>query len=37
MHKLVDPHEAGENEARATLERALPRLSEAAGQRVTGV
>jgi len=36
MHKVVDPLEAGEGEARAVLDDALPRLSEAAGQEVTG-
>ncbi len=36
MHKVVDPIEAGEREARAVLEEALPRLSEAAGQEVSG-
>jgi hypothetical protein len=36
MHRVVDPLEAGETEARETLARALPRLSEAAGHGVTG-
>ena len=36
MHKVVDPLEAGESEARATLADALPILSDAAGQEVTG-
>jgi hypothetical protein len=36
MHKVVDPNEAGETEASAVLDDALPRLSEAAGQQVTG-
>jgi hypothetical protein len=36
MHKVVDPIEAGENEANAVLDDALPKLSEAAGQEVTG-
>ncbi|HTU98491.1 MAG TPA: hypothetical protein VMF14_21755 [Solirubrobacteraceae bacterium] len=36
MHKMVDPHEAGDEEANAVLDAALPKLSEAAGQPVTG-
>jgi hypothetical protein len=36
MHKVVDPIEAGEREARAVLQDALPRLSQAAGGEVTG-
>jgi hypothetical protein len=36
MHKVVDPLEGGEGEARETLGLALPRLSEAAGHAVTG-
>ena len=36
MHKVVDPLEAGEDEARRVLADALPKLSEAAGQEVTG-
>jgi hypothetical protein len=36
MHKVVDPIEAGEREAREVLAQALPRLSEAAGSEVTG-
>lgn len=36
IHKVVDPIEAGEAEARRVLEDALPKLSEAAGQEVTG-
>jgi hypothetical protein len=36
MHKVVDPIEAGEEEARAVLREALPKLSEAAGSQVTG-
>ena len=36
MHKLVDPQEAGEDDAQEALDHALPRLSEAAGDRVTG-
>ena len=36
MHKVVDPNEAGEDEANTVLDTALPKLSEAAGQPVTG-
>jgi hypothetical protein len=36
MHKVVDPIEAGEDEAQAVLNSALPQLSEAAGQPVEG-
>jgi hypothetical protein len=36
MHKVVDPLEAGESEARGVLAQALPRLSTAAGAEVTG-
>ena len=36
MHKVVDPQDVGEGEARDVLGEALPRLSEAAGQQVTG-
>lgn len=36
MHRVVDPAEAGENEAHAVLDEALPLLSEAAGQPVSG-
>ena len=36
MHKVVDPQDAGEGEARDVLGQALPKLSEAAGQQVTG-
>jgi hypothetical protein len=36
MHKLVDPQDAGEDEAREVLDQALPKLSEAAGSEVTG-
>lgn len=36
MHKVVDPQEAGEAEANRVLAEALPKLSEAAGQEVTG-
>jgi hypothetical protein len=36
MHKVVDPLEAGEAEAREVLAQSLPKLSEAAGAEVTG-
>jgi hypothetical protein len=36
MHRVVDPLEAGESEAREVLGQALPVLSEAAGHEVTG-
>ena len=36
MHKVVDPQDAGADEAKLVLEAALPKLSEAAGQQVTG-
>lgn len=36
IHKLVDPEDAGVDEAQHVLEVALPKLSEAAGQEVTG-
>jgi hypothetical protein len=36
IHKVVDPQDAGVEEARRALARALPKLSEAAGQEVTG-
>lgn len=36
LHRVVDPHEAGEREAQRVLEHALPKLSEAAGSDVTG-
>ncbi len=36
MHKVVDPLEAGLDEAQAVLDAALPRLSTAAGQPVSG-
>jgi hypothetical protein len=36
IHKLVDPEEYGEGEARRVLQDALPKLSEAAGQEVSG-
>ncbi len=37
LHKVVDPEDQGAAEARAVLERALPRLSEAAGAPVEGI
>jgi hypothetical protein len=36
MHKMVDPHEAGEDEAQRVMREALPKLSAAAGHEVTG-
>ena len=36
MHKLVDPQDAGDDEAKGVLDAALPKLSEAAGSEVTG-
>jgi hypothetical protein len=36
MHKVVDPEDAGEDQARRVLRDALPKLSGAAGQEVTG-
>jgi hypothetical protein len=36
MHKVVDPQDAGVDEAQGVLEAALPKLSEAAGGEVTG-
>jgi hypothetical protein len=36
MHKVVDPQDAGVDEARRVLDLALPKLSQAAGQEVTG-
>jgi hypothetical protein len=36
MHKVVDPLEAGEDEAQRVLKQALPKLSAAAGSEVTG-
>jgi len=36
MHKYVDPQDAERDEAQRVLDQALPRLSEAAGSRVTG-
>jgi hypothetical protein len=36
MHKVVDPQDAGVDEAQQVLDAALPKLSEAAGGEVTG-
>jgi hypothetical protein len=36
MHRVVDPQDAGEDEAQRVLDKALPRLTEAAGSKVTG-
>jgi hypothetical protein len=36
MHKVVDPQDAGADEAHRVLNAALPKLSEAAGREVTG-
>ncbi len=36
MHKVVDPQDAGEQEANQALAGALPELTEAAGAEVTG-
>jgi hypothetical protein len=36
MHKVVDPQDTGEGEARNVLDDALPQLSKAAGSDVTG-
>jgi hypothetical protein len=36
MHKVVDPQDTGVSEAQTVLDVALPKLSEAAGQAVTG-
>jgi hypothetical protein len=36
LDRLADPEEHGEAEARRVLDDALPRLSEAAGEEVTG-
>jgi hypothetical protein len=37
LHRLVDPEDVGEGEAKDTLELALPLLSEAAGSEVKGL
>lgn len=36
MHKVVDPQDTSDSEAQAVLVDALPRLTAAAGQQVTG-
>jgi hypothetical protein len=36
IHKLVDPQDASNDEVSAVLEEALPKLSNAAGAKVTG-
>jgi hypothetical protein len=36
IHKVVDPEDAGVDEAQRVLDSALPKLSEAAGHDVTG-
>jgi hypothetical protein len=36
MHKVVDPQDAGRDDAKHVLDDALPKLSEAAGTLVTG-
>jgi hypothetical protein len=36
MHRVVDPQDAGANEAQQVLDDALPKLSEASGGRVEG-
>jgi hypothetical protein len=36
MHKVVDPQDAGADEAQSVLDAALPKLSEAAGREVSG-
>jgi hypothetical protein len=36
MHKVVDPQDTDADEAQHVLDEALPVLSEAAGQQVTG-
>lgn len=36
MHKLVDPQDTGEDEAKRVLDQALPKLTQAAGSEVTG-
>ena len=37
LHKVVDPEDQSVEEARAVLDQALPRLSEAAGSQVDGM
>jgi hypothetical protein len=36
MHKVVDPQDAGNDDAQGVLDRALPKLTEASGQEATG-
>jgi hypothetical protein len=36
MHKFVDPQDADTDEAQLVLDRALPKLTDAAGNQVTG-
>ena len=36
LERVLNPHETGEEEARTVMAEALPKLSEAAGQKVTG-
>ncbi|HWE09233.1 MAG TPA: hypothetical protein VG325_07755 [Solirubrobacteraceae bacterium] len=36
MHKVVDPSETDQHEAQVVLDEALPKLSHAAGTKVTG-
>jgi hypothetical protein len=36
IHKVVDPQDAGEDEAQRVLDQALPKLSQSAGSEVTG-
>lgn len=36
IHKIVDPQDADNDEAQEVLDRALPKLTEAAGRAVTG-
>ena len=36
MHTVIDPQDAGSEETRQVLDAALPKLSEAAGDKVTG-
>ncbi len=37
LHKVVDPEDQGDEEARAVLDAALPKLSQAAGSEVEGI
>ncbi|HEX9482716.1 MAG TPA: hypothetical protein VF927_11500 [Solirubrobacteraceae bacterium] len=37
LHKAVDPEDLDTNEAQSVLDRALPKLSEAAGSQVEGM